>query len=66
VNILKYREKYSADNLLTAREQMSGQEFLGAMQKGELPLPPICELVGFKPAEVEEGRVVFGCTPALI
>ncbi|MDQ3911311.1 MAG: PaaI family thioesterase, partial [Actinomycetota bacterium] len=47
-----------------AAEQMSGLEFLGAMQKGELPLPPICELVGFKPAEVEEGRVVFECTPA--
>lgn len=47
-----------------AAEQMSGLEFLGAIQKGELPLPPICELVGFKPAEVEEGRVVFECTPA--
>jgi uncharacterized protein (TIGR00369 family) len=47
-----------------AAEQMSGLEFLGAMQKGELPLPPICELVGFEPAEVEEGRVVFECTPA--
>jgi hypothetical protein len=32
-----------------AAEQMSGLEFLGAMQKGELPLPPICELVGFEP-----------------
>jgi uncharacterized protein (TIGR00369 family) len=47
-----------------AAEHMSGLEFLGAMQKGELPLPPICELVGFEPAEVEEGRVVFECTPA--
>jgi uncharacterized protein (TIGR00369 family) len=43
---------------------MSGLEFLGAMQKGELPLPPICELVSFEPAEIEEGRVVFECTPA--
>src|SRR4051812_2719146 len=47
-----------------AAEQMSGLEFLRAVQKGELPLPPICELVGFEPAEVEEGRVVFECTPA--
>ena len=47
-----------------AAEQMSGLEFLGAMQKGELPLPPMCELVGFEPAEVKEGRVVFECTPA--
>ena len=47
-----------------AAERMSGLEFLGAMQKGELPLPPICELVGFEPAEIEEGRVVFECVPA--
>jgi uncharacterized protein (TIGR00369 family) len=47
-----------------AAEQMSGLEFLGAIQNGELPLPPMCELVGFEPAEVEEGRVVFECTPA--
>jgi uncharacterized protein (TIGR00369 family) len=25
-------------------------------------LPPICALVGFEPAEVEEGRVIFECT----
>ena len=47
-----------------AAEQMSGLEFLGAMQNGELPLPPMCELVGFEPTEVEEDRVVFECTPA--
>lgn len=42
---------------------MSGLEFLRAMQKGEVSLPPICELVGFEPAEIEEGRVVFECAP---
>lgn len=46
-----------------AAKGMSGLEFLRAMQKGEMPLPPICELVGFEPAEVEEGRVVFECVP---
>src|SRR5215207_9223671 len=46
-----------------AAEQMSGLEFLGAMQKEELPLPPICELVGFEPAEVEEGRGALATPP---
>ncbi len=46
-----------------AAEGMSGLEFWRAMQKGEVPLPPICELVGFELAEVEEGRVVFECVP---
>ena len=42
---------------------MSGLDFLRAMGKGEVSLPPICELLGFEPAEVEEGRVVFECVP---
>lgn len=46
-----------------AAKGMSGLEFWRAMQKGEVPLPPICELIGFELAEVEEGRVVFECVP---
>jgi uncharacterized protein (TIGR00369 family) len=46
-----------------AAKGMSGLEFLRAIQKRELPLPPICELLGFTPAEVEQGRVVFECVP---
>ena len=46
-----------------AAKEMSGLEFWRAMQKGEVPLPPICELVGFELAEVDEGRVVFECVP---
>lgn len=46
-----------------AAARMSGLEFLKAMREGEVPLPPICELVGFEPVEVEEGRVVFECVP---
>ncbi len=54
------------DPMLGARaaEGMSGLEFWRAMQRGEVPTPPICELVGFGLAEVEEGRVVFECVPA--
>ncbi|QIN80593.1 hotdog fold thioesterase [Rubrobacter marinus] len=43
---------------------MSGLEFLRSMGRGELPGPPIAELMGFGVAEVEEGRVVFECVPA--
>jgi uncharacterized protein (TIGR00369 family) len=47
----------------TAVRGMSGLSFLEAMKKEEVPLPPICELVGFEPVEVEESRVVFECVP---
>ena len=47
-----------------AAREMGGLEFLRAMQRGELPGPPIAELVGFEFIEVEEGRVVFECEPA--
>lgn len=44
--------------------QMSGLEYLRALSQGELPSPPMAELVGFDISEIEEGRVVFECTPA--
>ena len=46
-----------------AAEGMGGLEFWRAVQKGEVPPPPICELVGFGLAELDEGRVVFECVP---
>ena len=42
---------------------MSGIAFLRAIQRGELPRPPIAALMGFDIAEVEEGRVVFTFEP---
>lgn len=45
-----------------AAKAMGGLAFLRAMQKGEVPLPPICELMGFELTEVED-RMVFGCVP---
>ena len=42
---------------------MTGLEFLRAIAAGELPGAPIAELLGFEPAEAEEGRVVFAATP---
>jgi uncharacterized protein (TIGR00369 family) len=42
---------------------MSGLEFLRAIRDGKLPPAPIAALMGFRPAEVEEGYVVFEGTP---
>ncbi len=47
-----------------AAREMSGIEYLRAMSRGELPGPPIAELMGFGFSEIEEGRVVFECVPA--
>ena len=43
--------------------QLRGIDFLGAMQRGEVPPPPIASLLGFAVCELEVGRVVFECTP---
>jgi uncharacterized protein (TIGR00369 family) len=40
-----------------------GYQFLRAMQRGELPLPPLYGTLGFDLKEVEHGRVVVGGTP---
>ncbi|NOK33397.1 PaaI family thioesterase [Corallococcus exercitus] len=47
----------------SAAKTLSGLEYLRAIQRGELPGPPIAELMGFSPVEVEEGRVVFAVKP---
>ena len=43
---------------------MTGLEYLRAMQRGELPAPPIMATLGIGIVEVEEGRVVFSVEPA--
>jgi len=47
-----------------AARTMSGLDYLWAMSRGELPLPPMLELMGFEPVEIEEGRVAFAVSPA--
>jgi uncharacterized protein (TIGR00369 family) len=42
---------------------LSGFEFLTRILQGVLPLPPICQTLGFGPVSVEMGRVVFAGTP---
>ena len=41
-----------------------GVEFLEAIRTGELPPPPIAELLGFEIVKVEAGRVTFALDPA--
>jgi len=53
---------------LAEREQLRGStglEFLQGIGDGRLPPPPIAELMGFVPVEVEHGRIVFQGTPGM-
>jgi uncharacterized protein (TIGR00369 family) len=43
--------------------ELGGLERLRALVAGELPPPPIAELLGMRLAEVEEGRAVFEVEP---
>lgn len=42
---------------------MTGLEYLRAIFSGQLPPPPIAELMGFAGAEISEGRAVFRSEP---
>ena len=46
-----------------AGAELSGLAFLRALCDGALPPAPIGVLLGFRPVEIDEGRVVFECTP---
>jgi len=48
-----------------AMSTMSGLEFLQAMARGDLPLPPIMATLGFdaRPPEAERGKVTFFLEP---
>ena len=46
-----------------AARSMSGLEFLQKIANGEVPPPPIMQLINFQGAEVSEGKAVFKCTP---
>ena len=45
-----------------ARRHMSGIEFFRRMLAGEMPPPPMIDLLGIRLAEVDAGRVVFTAT----
>jgi uncharacterized protein (TIGR00369 family) len=48
----------------SAAATMSGVDYLRAMMRGEIPGPPIAELMGIVLAEVEHGRAAFEAEPA--
>jgi uncharacterized protein (TIGR00369 family) len=43
--------------------ELSGLEYIQAIFAGELPPPPIAELIGFRLVEVAEGSAVFEMEP---
>ena len=43
--------------------ELSGMEYINAIFGGELPPPPIAELMGFRGVEAEPGRAVFEMEP---
>jgi len=43
--------------------QLAGMEYIRAIFEGELPAPPIAELMGFRGVEAEPGRAVFEMEP---
>ena len=44
--------------------KISGKEFFEKLQSGELPPPPVVELLGMSLDEVGEGRAVFALEPS--
>ena len=42
---------------------LAGMDYIQAIFRGELPAPPISELMGFRGVEAEPGRAVFEMTP---
>jgi uncharacterized protein (TIGR00369 family) len=49
---------------LAARgRELPGIDFLRAMRDGDVPEPPITQLLGFHLVEVDEGRAVFSAVP---
>jgi len=52
-----------AKSAAAAARGMSGIEYLGALMKGTLAPPPIMATLGFRLAELGDGRAVFECEP---
>ncbi len=55
--------RMSPHALARRAREMDGLEFVGALLEGELPAPPIAELLGFSIVEAGPGRAVFGLHP---
>ncbi|HET7530436.1 MAG TPA: PaaI family thioesterase [Mycobacteriales bacterium] len=53
----------AADKLGRSVPHYDGLDFLRAIQSGELPPPPVAELLGFEIVELAKGEVTFAMTP---
>lgn len=51
------------EEMVRVGKTLSGLAYLQAIQRGELPPPPIAALLGMDIQEVSEGRVVFSLQP---
>ena len=49
--------------MMVAVTTLSGLDQMRAIANGDVPAPPIAELMGFGVIEVEEGRAVFSAEP---
>jgi uncharacterized protein (TIGR00369 family) len=43
--------------------QMSGLDYLQAMNDGKIPFPPLLHTLDFKPTHLEKGKVIFSFQP---
>ena len=57
--------EHAADKLARLAPSYDGIEFMRAIKRGDLPVPPIAGLIGFDIREIGPGRVVFTLAPAL-
>jgi uncharacterized protein (TIGR00369 family) len=49
--------------ILAAARDRSGLELMRGIMSGELPAPPVAQLLGFAIERVDEGKVVFSMAP---
>jgi uncharacterized protein (TIGR00369 family) len=49
--------------VLSKAAHMAGIEVMRAIATGELPPPPIANLMNFTVTDVQSGRIAFSCTP---
>lgn len=57
--------EHAADRLARLAREYDGLEFLHKIADGELPAPPISELIGFGIRRIEPGQVTFALKPRL-
>lgn len=57
--------EHPADKLARLARHYDGVDFLEAIKSGELPAPPIADLLGFEVRRIGRGEVTFAYEPSL-